>query len=110
MKAHMPNKSKQKRVVVKVGTNVMTNKNNRIVQPILKQLVDQIAYLYEQDIMTVLVSSGSVIAGKEVLSNKIKIKDKSVRRQIFSAVGQPRMMRHYYSIFHDYGIDRKSVV
>lgn len=104
MKAHMPNKSKQKRVVVKVGTNVMTNKNNRIVQPILKQLVDQIAYLYEQDIMTVLVSSGSVIAGKEVLSNKIKIKDKSVRRQIFSAVGQPRMMRHYYSIFHDYGM------
>ena len=100
----MPNKSKQKRVVVKVGTNVMTNKNNRIVQPILKQLVDQIAYLYEQDIMTVLVSSGSVIAGKEVLSNKIKIKDKSVRRQIFSAVGQPRMMRHYYSIFHDYGM------
>lgn len=94
-----------KRIVVKVGTNVMTNKDNRIVQPILKQLVDQIAQLYEDDIMTVLVSSGSVIAGKEVMGHEsLDIDDKSTRRQVFSAVGQPRMMRHYYSIFHDYGM------
>lgn len=94
----------QKRIVVKVGTNVMTNRDNRIVQPILKQLVQQISHLYEQDVLTVLVSSGSAIAGKEVMSNDINIKDKSVRRQVFSAIGQPRMMRHYYSIFHDYGM------
>lgn len=91
-----------KRIVVKVGTNVMTNKDNRIVVPILKKLVDQIAVLYEQGIMTILVSSGSVIAGKEVMENNIE--DPTVRRQVFSAVGQPRMMRHYYSIFHDYGM------
>lgn len=45
----------------------MTNRNNRIVGPILKNLVRQIAYLYERDIITVLVSSGSAIAEKEVL-------------------------------------------
>lgn len=99
----MPEERK-KRVVIKVGTNVMTNKDNRIVGPILKRLVYQIAELYERDIMTVLVSSGSVIAGKEVLSQGIQIEDKTTRRQVFSAVGQPRMMRHYYSIFHDYGM------
>ena len=94
-----------KRIVIKVGTNVITNKDNRIVQPILKRLVDQIASLYEENIMTVLVSSGSVIAGKEVMgTNKLKIDDKTTRRQVYSAVGQPRMMRHYYSIFHDYGM------
>ena len=94
-----------KRIVVKVGTNVITNKDNRIVQPILKQLVDQIASLYEENIMTVLVSSGSVIAGKEVMgSNTLDIEDKNTCRQVFSAIGQPRMMRHYYSIFHDYGM------
>lgn len=91
-----------KRVVVKVGTNVMTNRDNRIVVPILKGLVSQIAKLYENDIMTILVSSGSVIAGMEVMDNDIE--DETVRRQVFSAVGQPRMMRHYYSIFHDYGM------
>ncbi|WP_338732854.1 glutamate 5-kinase [Mangrovimonas cancribranchiae] len=92
-----------KRIVVKVGTNVLTNKDNRILGPVLRELVRQIAVLYERDIMVILVSSGSAIAGKEVLG-KTKIKDKSVRRQVYSAIGQPRMMRHYYSIFHDYGM------
>ena len=94
---------RRKRVVVKVGTNVMTNRDNRIVGPILKELVRQISALYEEDVMTVLVSSGSAIAGKEVLGDCLP-KDTTTRRQIFSAVGQPRMMRHYYSIFHDYGM------
>ncbi len=88
---------------MKVGTNVLTNRDNRILGPVLRELVRQVAVLYENDIMVVLVSSGSAIAGKEVLGD-IKTKDKSVRRQVYSAVGQPRMMRHYYSIFHDYGM------
>lgn len=99
----MLNKMQAKRIVVKVGTNVMTNKDNRIVGPILKNLVRQIAYLYERDVLTVLVSSGSAIAGKEVLGN-ISTKDKNTRRQIYSSVGQPRLMRHYYSMFHDFGM------
>jgi len=90
-------------VVIKVGTNVMTNKDNRIVRPVLSRLVKQIAELYERDIMTLLVSSGSVIAGKEILG-KSKIKNKTQRRQVYSAIGQPRMMRHYYNIFSDYGM------
>ncbi|WPY99754.1 glutamate 5-kinase [Christiangramia sp. OXR-203] len=94
---------KKRRIVVKVGTNVMTNKDNRILGPILKSLVRQIATLYEEDIMVVLVSSGSAIAGKEILG-QINIEDASKRRQVYSSVGQPRMMRHYYSIFHDYGM------
>lgn len=94
---------KKRRIVVKVGTNVMTNKDNRILGPVLKSLVRQIATLYEEDIMVVLVSSGSAIAGKEILG-EISIKEDSKRRQVYSSVGQPRMMRHYYSIFHDYGM------
>ncbi|RED47955.1 glutamate 5-kinase [Seonamhaeicola aphaedonensis] len=94
---------RKQRVVVKVGTNVMTNKDNRIVRPVLNHLVEQIAELYERDIMTILVSSGSVIAGKEVLG-KSKIKNKTQKRQVYSAIGQPRMMRLYYNIFHDYGM------
>lgn len=93
----------KRRIVVKVGTNVMTNKDNRILGPVLKSLVRQIATLYEEDILVVLVSSGSAIAGKEILG-EINIEDDSKRRQVYSSVGQPRMMRHYYSIFHDYGM------
>ncbi|SFZ92868.1 glutamate 5-kinase [Flaviramulus basaltis] len=93
----------KERIVIKVGTNVMTNKDNRIVRPVLRRLVKQIAELYERDIITILVSSGSVIAGKEVLG-KSKIKNKTQRRQVYSAIGQPRMMRLYYNIFHDFGM------
>ena len=96
-------KSEKKRVVIKVGTNVLTNKDNRIVRPIINEIVRQIAELYEQDILSVLISSGSVIAGMEVLGRST-IKDKAIRRQVFSSVGQPRMMRTYYET------DRKSVV
>jgi len=82
---------------------VLTNKDNRLVKPILHQIVKQIASLYEQDIMAVLISSGSAIAGKEVLGS-CSIQDKAIRRQVFSSVGQPRMMRTYYELFHDYGM------
>ncbi|GGG41014.1 glutamate 5-kinase [Bizionia arctica] len=92
-----------KRIVVKVGTNVLTNRDNRILGPVLKELVRQISVLYEREIMVVLVSSGSAVAGMEVLGNT-NITDKSIRRQVYSSVGQPRMMRHYYSLFHDYGM------
>ena len=63
-------------------------------------LVKQIAELYERGIITLLVSSGSVIAGKEVLG-KSRIKDKTQKRQVFSAIGQPRMMSLYYKIFKE---------
>ncbi|MBD0833294.1 glutamate 5-kinase [Aestuariibaculum sediminum] len=93
----------KEKIVIKVGTNVMTNRDNKIVRPVLRELVRQIAELYERDIMTILVSSGSVIAGKEVLG-KSSIKNKTQKRQVYSAIGQPRMMRLYYNIFHDYGM------
>lgn len=92
-----------KRIVVKVGTNVLTNKDQRILGPVLKELVRQIAVLYERDIMVILVSSGSAIAGIEILGTT-KIKDKSMRRQVHSSVGQPRIMRRYYTLFQDHGM------
>lgn len=90
-------------IVIKVGTNVMTNRDKRIVRPVLNNLVRQIAELYERNIMTILVSSGSVIAGKEVLG-EANIPDKTQKRQVYSAIGQPRMMRLYYNIFHQFGM------
>ncbi|MFC2110034.1 glutamate 5-kinase [Bacteroidota bacterium] len=93
----------KQRIVIKVGTNVMTNKDNRIVRPVLKRLVEQIAQLYERDIICILVSSGSVIAGREVLG-KCTLENKTQRRQVYSSIGQPRMMRLYYNIFNDFGL------
>lgn len=93
----------KEKIVIKVGTNVMTNKDNRIVRPVLVSLVKQIAELYDRGIISVLVSSGSVSAGKEALGETVT-DDINIRRQIFSAIGQPRMMRLYSNIFEDYGM------
>lgn len=93
----------KKRIVVKAGSNVLTNSNRRLVQPILRNIVRQIAELYEHDVITVLVTSGAAIAGKEVLG-EISQRDKGIRRQVYSSVGQPRLMRHYYTLFHEYGL------
>lgn len=93
----------KERIVIKIGTNVLTNRDDRIVGPVLKNLVRQIAHLYENGFMPVVVSSGSAIAGKEILG-ECKISDKSIRRQVYSSVGQPRLMRHYYTMFHEWGL------
>ena len=98
-----------KRIVIKVGTNVMTNRSNRIVRPILQSLVRQIATLFEENIICVLVSSGSVIAGREVLGRST-IQDVDQKRQVYSAIGQPRMMRLYYNFFRDYGLNCAQVL
>lgn len=94
---------KKERIVIKIGTNVLTNRDDRIVGPVLKNLVRQIAHLYENGIMPVIVSSGSAIAGKEILG-ECSLTDKSIRRQVYSSVGQPRLMRHYYTMFHEWGL------
>ena len=95
--------STSKRVVIKVGTNVLTNRDNRIVRPIILEIVRQLAAVYDEGFIPILISSGSVIAGKEVLG-ECEISDKETRRQVFSSVGQPRMMRTYYETFHDWGL------
>ncbi len=93
----------KQRIVVKVGTNVMINRDKRLVHFILKKIVRQISELYENNTICVLVSSGSIIAGKELIY-KNTIPHKEIREQVFSAVGQPRLMRYYYNIFARYGM------
>ena len=53
-----------KKIVVKVGTNVITAKNGELDLEILQQLTAQIAELYKQGIQIILVSSGAVGAGR----------------------------------------------
>ena len=43
------------------------------------------------------------VTGIEILGDT-KIKDKSQRRQVYSSVGQPRIMRRYYTLFQDFGM------
>jgi len=65
-----------KSVVIKLGTSVMTGRNGRISKTVLNRIVTQVASSIKQhNLRVVLVSSGSIGLGMEVLKLKRRPKD-----------------------------------
>lgn len=95
--------NKSKRIVVKVGTNVLTKDDGVLDKPIFRQIVVQLARLIEQGWKPVLVSSGAVGAGLSIVG-RCDITDEAIRRQVLSSVGQASLMKRYYELFHEYDI------
>ncbi|MQG73480.1 MAG: glutamate 5-kinase, partial [SAR202 cluster bacterium] len=56
-----------RRIVVKLGTNLLTGGSSRLDAPLMSALVSQVSRLHEQGSEVLLVSSGAVAAGREVL-------------------------------------------
>ncbi len=88
-----------KRIVIKVGSAVLTEQN-RIARERMQNLVDFIAQLREKyDV--ILVSSGAVAAGY----TELKL-DKSIlaNKQALAAIGQPLLMNRYKKKFEGHEI------
>lgn len=92
-----------KRIVVKVGSNVLTRKDGKPDITRLSALVDQIVWLRQNDFEVVLVSSGSLACGRHELKVNKKL-DSVEQRQLFSAIGQVKLINLYYDLFLQYGI------
>ena len=58
----------KKRIVIKIGSNVLTRKDGKLDVTRMSALVDQIAWLRKQDIEVSLVSSGAVACGRRELT------------------------------------------
>ena len=69
----------------------------------LSSLVDQIAWLKEHRYQVILVSSGAVACGRSELKVGFEL-DSVEQRQLFSAMGQVKLINHYYDLFREYGI------
>ncbi len=90
------------RIAVKVGSNVLTRPDGRLDISRMAALVDQIAELRRRGIEVLLISSGAVASGRGALPH---LQDESVTgRQLFAAVGQAKLIEHYYDLFQEYGI------
>jgi glutamate 5-kinase len=87
-----------RRIVIKIGTRVITRPSGRPdIQPI-KRLVKQIAELHRQGYEILMVSSGAIGAGVEALG--LKSRPTSVPDlQMCAAVGQARLMARYEELF-----------
>ena len=93
---------KYKRVVVKVGSNVLSCADGTLDVSRMSALVDQIAQLRSAGVELVLVSSGAVAAGRSEFTPCTRL-DSVDQRQLFSAIGQAKLINHYYELFrcHD---------
>ncbi|OUQ52302.1 glutamate 5-kinase [Alistipes sp. An116] len=100
----MIQEGKYRRIVVKVGSNVLTREEGRPDTTRISALVDQLARLHRAGIETILVSSGAVASGRSLLEPCTGRIDTVSARQLYSAVGQVRLMTRYYDLFHEYGI------
>lgn len=91
-----------KRIVVKIGTSTITAGGASISFPQLIELARQVAALQSEGHEIVLVTSGAVAAGREVL-RKSDAPQYVSDKQMLSAIGQPQLMSVYSQIFGMYG-------
>lgn len=91
-----------KRIVVKLGTNVLTDGEGRLDHNHIAHLTDQVTALKASGTEVLLVSSGAVTAGRALLPQTSHL-NKVLQRQISSALGQTRLMNLYQNLFEKHG-------
>ncbi len=94
----------RKRVVIKLGTSVLSARSDRLNRPRMVEFVRQIAALYDAGHEPVLVTSGAVLAGWEQLEfppRRRNLPDK----QLLAAVGQGRLMHLYAQLADLFGMN-----
>ncbi|MCF6290764.1 MAG: glutamate 5-kinase [Desulfobacterales bacterium] len=94
--------ARARRVVVKVGSAVLTNADG-LDQGVIEELARGLLFLRESGCEVILVSSGAVAAGRKRLgrtgAGNVSLKEK----QAFAALGQSSLMRVYEDIFNKSG-------
>src|SRR3989344_6415155 len=89
------------RIVIKVGTNVLTGDSNTPQRAVIKRLVGEIFALRQMGHQVILVSSGAVGMGRKLLPELKSAEDK----QIWAAVGQPLLMQSYAEAAKEFGAE-----
>lgn len=90
------------RVVVKVGTNLLSEHNGINIERI-EQVVTDIVALRERKIQVLLVSSGAIGLGAKELGIKSAVK-RIALRQACASIGQPLLMSHYRTAFKQHNV------
>jgi glutamate 5-kinase len=97
------------RMVVKVGTHLLTHKTGGLHLELMTQLVEQIATLRQRNIEIILVSSGAVGAGATIMNIQHPPEDLA-QRQALAAIGQSQLIDLYAERFHKYNLNVAQVL
>ena len=90
------------RVVIKLGTSVLTAGTGHLHRPTMVEIVRQCAALYHGGVNLLICSSGAQAAGKERLAYGQP--QTIAEKQMLAAVGQSRLMYTWEQLFDIYGI------
>lgn len=94
---------KAKRIVVKIGTNVITNRNGTLNFNLIKRLAAQIAEIKKKGKEVIIITSGAIGAGMKELRLDSRPADVTMQ-QVCAAIGQNILMSKYHSLFSRHGI------
>ena len=89
------------RIVVKIGSNVLTQKDGLPDLKRIGHLVEQIAAIKKQGKEVILVSSGAVASGRSMITVSEK-SDAVAARQLLASIGQVKLINTYSSLFSEF--------
>jgi glutamate 5-kinase len=99
---------RRNRLVVKLGTNLLTGGRETLDIEIMTDLVAQMAALVEAGHDVLLVTSGAVAGGRRVVARRPGTGQPGSGdvpgRQVLAALGMPELMRTYDELFARHGI------
>ncbi|HSG16774.1 MAG TPA: glutamate 5-kinase [Anaerolineae bacterium] len=93
----------KRRIVIKLGTSVLTGGTARLDRAHMVELARQCAALYKDGHDIILCTSGAIAAGRERLGFP-DLPPTVTNKQMLAAVGQSRLMLEWERFFEIYGI------
>jgi glutamate 5-kinase len=91
------------RIIIKIGTNVLTQKDGLPDLNRISNLVEQIAAIKKQCKEVILVSSGAVASGRSLITLSDHY-DAVASRQLLASIGQVKLINTYANLFEQYNI------
>ena len=94
--------SRVKRVVIKIGSSVLTNEHGELSEGVFDEIAGEISRIKSRGIEPIIVSSGAIAAGMKKLNLGVKPRDISMKQAI-AACGQSALMWYYEKAFSAFG-------
>jgi glutamate 5-kinase len=98
----MTKKNKYNRILVKIGTGVITTSENHLDKKKMRNLAYQIADIMDRGIEVLIVSSGAIGAGMGILKKCVRPQSLP-ELQACAAIGQNQLMKMYEGFLKDKG-------
>ena len=92
-----------KKIVIKIGSNVLSDDNGNVNKQVLHNIVEQVNELIDLGKQVILVSSGAGICGVGAI-NKWSRRGDINYKQALCAIGQVELMMAYKEYFGDYDV------